>query len=100
MINKKSGFTLIELMMVVAIISILSSVALPKFANMVRRSREAATRGNLGAIRSAISIYYSENEGQIPHSLNALFVNNKYMSSIPVCWTFEFGYKNTIFNGL
>ncbi|MBN1621784.1 MAG: type II secretion system protein [Endomicrobiales bacterium] len=62
----KKGFTLIELMIVVAIIGILSAIAIPKFADMIRRSSEGATKGNLGAIRSAISIYYGENEGWFP----------------------------------
>lgn len=64
--KRRKGFTLIELMIVVAIVGILSAIAIPKFANMVRRSYEGATKGNLGALRSAISIYYGENDGFYP----------------------------------
>ena len=42
--NKKAGFTLIELMFVVAIITILVSLALPKFAQMLEKAREGATK--------------------------------------------------------
>lgn len=64
--KKSKGFTLIELMIVVAIIGILAAIAIPKFADLIRKSQEGATKGNLGAIRSAISIYYGENEGWFP----------------------------------
>lgn len=64
--RRLAGFTLIELMIVVAIIGILSAIAIPKFADLIRKSNEGSTKGNLGAIRSAISVYYSETEGLFP----------------------------------
>lgn len=60
------GFTLIELMMVVAIIGLLGAIVLPKFADLIDRSREAALKGQLGSLRSALSIYYEDNEGISP----------------------------------
>ena len=60
------GFTLIELMIVVAIIGILAAIAIPKFADLVTKSKESAVKGSLGSIRSAISIYYSDTEGIFP----------------------------------
>ena len=60
------GFTLIELMIVVAIIGILAAIAIPKFADLVTKSKEAAVKGSLGSIRSALSIYYSDTEGIFP----------------------------------
>ena len=81
--KKTRGFTLIELMIVVAIIGILASIAIPKFANMVRRSSEGQVKGNLGSIRSALSIYYSDLEGQFPSNLYSLTVAGKYLTAIP-----------------
>jgi len=77
------GFTLIELMIVVAIIGILAAIAIPKFASLIRKSQEGSTRGNLGALRSSLSIYYGDMEGQYPAVLYGLTLNSKYMSAIP-----------------
>jgi general secretion pathway protein G len=80
---KKSGFTLIELMIVVAIIGILAAIAIPKFAELIRKSSEGASKGNLGALRSAMSIYYGDMEGSYPSNISALTIGGKYMGAIP-----------------
>ncbi|OIO08021.1 MAG: hypothetical protein AUJ52_08960 [Elusimicrobia bacterium CG1_02_63_36] len=79
----KKGFTLIELMIVVAIIGILAAIAIPKFADLIRKSNEGATKGNLGAIRSALSIYYGDMEGYYPNLPESLTIDGKYLSSVP-----------------
>src|SRR3954464_9793574 len=81
--SKKSGFTLIELMIVVAIIGILAAIAIPKFAELIRKSSEGASKGNLGALRSAMSIYYGDLEGQYPATVDALTIGGKYIGAVP-----------------
>src|SRR3990167_3421097 len=70
------GFTLIELMVVVAVIGISAAVTVPKFSEMIRNSREASTKGNLGTLRSALTIYKSDNDGLKPlqYATNAVDV--------------------------
>ncbi len=75
--NQQKGFTLVELMIVVAIIGILAAVAIPKFAQMLEKSREGATKGNLSAIKSAVSNYYADQQGNYPFT--PLDSNSFYM---------------------
>lgn len=86
------GFTLIEIMIVSTIIGVLASIAIPKFAQLIRKSQEAATLGQLGGVRSALTIYYADNEGrfpQVPLGFNTtslqgvLTAQTKYLSQWP-----------------
>jgi len=83
--KKEQGFTLIELMIVVAIIGILAALALPKFASLVEKSREAATKGSINSLMSAISIYYGDREGVYPEYMDTgtTYMFSRYMDVIP-----------------
>lgn len=81
--SRRKGFTLIELMVVVAIIGILAAIAIPKFASVIRKSKEGATKGALGSLRSAIAIYYGQMEGQYPTSITVAPFVGTFIDSIP-----------------
>ena len=89
--KNQKGFTLIELMIVVAIIGILAAIALPKFADMLEKSREGATKGNFTAMKSAMNMYVADQAGNFPtvltdtHGTACTDVNfvKKYMDKIP-----------------
>jgi prepilin-type N-terminal cleavage/methylation domain-containing protein len=58
-IKNQKGFTLIELVIIIVVLGILASVAIPKYKSIVAESREAACRGALGGLRSGVSIFYA-----------------------------------------
>lgn len=76
---KAKGFTLIELMIVVAILATLAAIAIPKFTLIVEKSREGATKGNLGSIKAAIALYYGNTAGIWPSTLQT--GENNYLST-------------------
>ena len=81
----RKGFTLIELMIVVAIIGILAAIAIPKFADLINKAKEGSTKGALSSVRSAIQVYYGDNEGWFPaDSLACVTLNAKYIAEIPL----------------
>ncbi|MGL4393239.1 MAG: type II secretion system protein [Fusobacteriaceae bacterium] len=58
--NKKSGFTLIELVVVIAIIGVLATIITPKVRTSLIRSKDSKGTASLGALRTVVNIYYSE----------------------------------------
>jgi len=61
-LKKNKGFTLIELMIVVAIIAILAAIAIPNFLNFMSKARTAEVKSNLEAIYKAELSYFGEKD--------------------------------------
>jgi general secretion pathway protein G len=76
----QSGFTLIELIVVVSIIGVLAAVAVVHVKNMNRRARETALKDNLHSMRKAIDNFYADKQ-RYPSDLNELVPN--YLKKIP-----------------
>ncbi|MEO8348575.1 MAG: type II secretion system protein [Acidobacteriota bacterium] len=76
-----SGFTLLELLVVMTIIGILAAVAIPALRDSPQRAREAALRENLFTFRSTIDQFHGD-KGYYPPDLQTL-VTEGYIRSIP-----------------
>ncbi len=71
MLNRK-GFTLIELIIVIAVISILIGIALPRFRGMQEAGYIAQAKGELRTLQTAVESYYIHNSQALPATLTAL----------------------------
>lgn len=80
--HAQKGFTLIELVVVMAIIATLLTIAVPRYFHSVEKSREAVLRQNLALTREALDKYYGDN-GKYPDSLEDL-ASRKYLRSLPL----------------
>jgi general secretion pathway protein G len=80
--KNEGGFTLMELIIVMAIIAILVSISVPIYANMIRRAKEAVLREDLHTLRTAIDSYTVDKE-KAPESLDDL-VQAGYLKAVPV----------------
>ena len=80
-VNCSAGFTLLELIIVIAIIGILATIAMPNLRQAPLRAQEAVLKTNLRAIRDAIDQYFADT-GHFPSSLEAL-VEEEYLRSMP-----------------
>ncbi|HEY1137606.1 MAG TPA: type II secretion system protein [Xanthomonadaceae bacterium] len=79
---RANGFSLIELMVVMAIIALLLTIALPRYQASIEKAREEALLTNLKVMRHGIERYY-EDKGQYPESLPVL-VEARYLKAIPI----------------
>ena len=76
------GFTLVELLVVISMITILAAMGIVQYRNSVRRTQEAVLKKGLFEMRDVIDQYYAD-KGKYPSSLDSL-VSDGYMRKIPI----------------
>jgi len=82
MLGRRRGFTLLELLVVMAIIATLLTIAVPRYMHSLQRSREAVLMQDLTTLRESIDKFYGDT-GKYPPTL-AVLVEKHYLRSIPV----------------
>ena len=79
--KKRKGFTLIELVVVIAILGILAAIAIPRFTGTQLRAQERTHNANVRTIQSAVALYEAE-EGALPEDIEEL-VSKNYLEAVP-----------------
>lgn len=80
--RKRHGFTLVELLVVMAILALLLSIAVPKYFQSLDRAKEATLRTDLRVMREAIDRYHADT-GRLPEALQQL-AQGRYLRDVPV----------------
>jgi general secretion pathway protein G len=79
--RRESGFTLIEMLVVMAVIATLLTLAVPRYFSNLEKSREAVLHQSLALLRETLDKYYGDT-GRYPDALDEL-VAHKYLRSVP-----------------
>lgn len=80
--RKSEGFTLIEMLVVMAVMATLLSLAAPRYFDSLERAKEAALRTDLRVLREAVDKYRADT-GRLPLRLQDL-VQGRYLYSVPI----------------
>jgi len=80
--SARAGFTLIELMVVLTVLALLLTLAVPRYFNHLERAKEATLKQDLSVMRDAIDKFHGD-KGRYPDQLDEL-VSARYIRNIPV----------------
>lgn len=80
--KKNKGFTLVELLVVLSILALLLTLAVPKYFTSIEKAKDATLKQDLNTLRESIDKYYADN-GKYPNTLDDL-VEHKYIRKLPV----------------
>jgi general secretion pathway protein G len=82
LMRARRGFTLIEMLVVLAIVALLLTLAAPRYFGSIETSKEAVLRDNLRTVRTTLEQFYADN-ARYPKDLDEL-VERKYLRALPV----------------
>ncbi|MDD2742182.1 MAG: prepilin-type N-terminal cleavage/methylation domain-containing protein [Rhodocyclaceae bacterium] len=82
MLARKCGFTLIEMLVVMAIVALLLTIALPRYFGSLDKTKDVALEENLKVLRITLDKFYAD-KGRNPETLEEL-VEHKYLRVVPL----------------
>ena len=80
---RNKGFTLVELMVVVAIIIILAAILVPRYLDVTEQAKTSKCMANQRTVEGAISVYMADHEGTMPGAVGDL--TPTYIETTPTC---------------
>ena len=80
--NPRSGFTLVELLVVITIIGILASIGVASYTKVLATARNGRRQADLSSLRDALELYYSENNRYIAIGTTWRAVNETYLDDL------------------
>ena len=106
-LKKRKGFMLLELIIVVAIIGILTAVAIPNLVGLTDEAKVSKIQSDLSTIGTAMEVYHVKKGGAYPADLSVLAGDNGYLKTVPKpptgAGTYTVGSKGEVtctFNGV
>jgi len=80
---RNKGFTLVELMVVVAIIIILAAILVPRYLDVTDQAKASKCMANQRTVEGAVSVYMADHEGTMPGAVSDL--TPTYIETTPTC---------------
>lgn len=95
----RKGFTWWELLVLLLITAVFTGITIPKFQDLIVRSKEAGTKAGLASLRSALQVYFNENNAYPVDNLESLVKEQKYIPEIPLTQLPKTGHQdsNTVY---
>ncbi|MBA4018203.1 MAG: redox-sensing transcriptional repressor Rex [Pirellula sp.] len=89
--QKRGGFTLVEVLIVVVIMAILAATIIPQFSDSTKDAKSNTSKFNLHTIRSQIELFKSQHDGKVPASLDDLTKKTNTAGTVGTTSAFPYG---------
>ena len=89
--QKRGGFTLVEVLIVVVIMAILAATIIPQFSDSTKDAKNNTSKFNLHTIRSQIELFKSQHDGKVPTNLNDLTLKTNTAGQTGTTSAFPYG---------
>jgi general secretion pathway protein G len=93
-LKEKSGFTLVELLIVIVVLVILTAIVIPSYTIITNKAKETAAEAEMQNIAKSLEVYYSEKNSYPPEAdYPEILITSGIMHSVPEKDPWEIGYE-------